>query len=581
MTEPVLRLLLLSIVSLSSGAAASRLSPGQIESISKTGQTLGMETTANFPLREQPVKKDTGINILVDLSHQASFFAMWRLPRLLRANGFRTSGSQASLDHVLTPGEPSRIRIHAGQRRPFAWWPTAKFNVVVTFQADPRAQKYLPEEIESLDKFVRSGGGLVIVGERVLSQNLLDQWPLNRLLLHYGASFSTSTDMMDGVAMPVLQPGPEWDVQARGSNEKPVIANRSYGKGRIVVVGSFRYIQPKRGRSEDESDSTKLIDGFLAETVRWVAAGSRPVGGSPRLPMEAAGGGPIYPELNKRIGNVVVYYAKNQNEKLLDCVEQDMPTVKRKIEGWLPSKPPAEPMHLVLSAGGGGGWAVNAYLPKEVGIISLTKEAVLSVFAHELAHTMAGPPNNRQEVAGNWPHGNQGESHAGWFQGKAAALPTGRRVSHHPNALFEFDKEGKSLDLAMSDEQIEKKWGKGKQWTKIWWVWQKFDDRYGPTWYPRWRWVQHTRWQADPLRRLTWDETVEDMSIAVGEDLFPFFIKIGTALDKMRFERVVFMGKTLELPIAPLEIGPAGPVHLEPIGDYKKPLNVNTNQVMR
>ena len=25
---------------------------------------------------------------------------------------------------------------------------------------------------------------------------------------------------------------------------------------------------------------------------------------------------------------------------------------------------------------------------------------------------------------------------------------------------------------------LREKWGKGKEWTKIWWVWQKLEDRY-------------------------------------------------------------------------------------------------------
>ena len=89
-------------------------------------------------------------------------------------------------------------------------------------------------------------------------------------------------------------------------------------------------------------------------------------------------------------------------------------------------------------------------------------------------------------------------------------------------------------------------------------------------------WVQHTRWRHQPDRRLSWDETVEDMSIAVGEDLFPFFRKIGTTLTKERFERTVFNGKTIDLPIAPLEITPAGPIRLEPIGNYKEPLSIQS-----
>jgi hypothetical protein len=111
-----------------------------------------------------------------------------------------------------------------------------------------------------------------------------------------------------------------------------------------------------------------------------------------------------------------------------------------------------------------------------------------------------------------------------------------------------------------------------KGWTKLWWVFQKLDDRYGPTWYPRWVWVKNTRWQDDRPRALTWDEVVEDMSIAVGEDLFPFFRKIGARLSKERFPEAAFQGRKLLLPIAPLSLGPAGQAKLDRIGDYRAPL---------
>ena len=567
---------LLSILTFSAVSYSGPSDMVEIERISKSGETLGPEITERFPLREQTVKNDTGINVLVDLSHQANFFTMWRLPGMLRSAGFRATGSQASLDSVLAAGKLSRVRIPVGRRRPFAWWPNASYNVVITFQTDPRAQEYLPEEIAALKDFVNAGGGLVLLGSRPSRRQGLEQWPLNKLAREFGAGFSTGTDTVDGVSMPVLELSSDWQSHLDGAKGKPVIARRRFGRGRVLIVGSVKYIEPPRDRTPAASAHRDRIISALGEMIEWVAAGKPPVGGSARLPREAAGGGPIYPELTRRIGNVIVYYAKNQKKELLDCVGEDMPLVKSRIEGWLPSAAPDEPMNLILSAGAGGGWAVNAYLPKEVGIISLNKAGVLSIFAHELAHTMGGPPNEKGELAGSWRYGNQGEAHAGWFQGKAAALPTGKRVSHQPNRLFDFDKKGDALDLAASSDENRDKWGKGKDWTKIWWVWQKLDDRYGPTWYPRWRWVQHTRWRDDPKRRLSLAETVEDMSIAVGEDLFPFFHKIGTTLKKERFARAVFNGQTIELPVAPLEIGPAGPVRLEPIGNYREPLTVKS-----
>ena len=314
----------------------------------------------------------------------------------------------------------------------------------------------------------------------------------------------------------------------------------------------------------------------IAQAVRWAAGDEPSKNADSRLPREAAGGGPIYPELEQNVGGVIVYYARNQKAELLRAVQQDMPKAKQLVEAWLPSIVPDEPMYLIVSAGGGGGWAVNAYLPKETGVISLRPDGLLSVFGHEIAHTMSGPPNDRGEIAASWPQGNSGESHAGWFQGKVIATfgdDTVRSKSNRDcNRFFDFDKTGSELDLAMDPRQLADKWGKGKEWTKIWWVWQKLDDRFGPTWYPRWRWVQHTRWKDQPDKRLSWDETVEDMSIAVGEDLFPFFRKIGTTLEKDRFPAAEFAGRRIELSEAPIDVTPAGPVCLDPIGDYKQPI---------
>ena len=234
-------------------------------------------------------------------------------------------------------------------------------------------------------------------------------------------------------------------------------------------------------------------------------------------------------------------------------------------------------MYLILCAGSGGGWAVNAYRPKENGIISLDTHGILSIFGHELAHTMHGPVNNDGEVAGIAPIPNRGEAHAGWYQGKVNALFKAEFLNHsnrNCNSMFDYDTKGNALDLATEYENkaLMETWGKGKDWTKTWYIWQKLDDRYGPTWYPRWKYIQHTRWKDDPEHHLSWDEMVEDMSIAVGEDLFPFMRKAGTTLDKNRLEEIEFNGELMKLEIAPIELTPGGPVRIEKIGDYKKPL---------
>ena len=123
------------------------------------------------------------------------------------------------------------------------------------------------------------------------------------------------------------------------------------------------------------------VGKLLSELVSSSSEGSRPVGGVPTLPTEAAGGGPIYPELEKRVGNVIVFYAQNQKPDLLKVVTDEMPAVRQQVLEWFPSQTSGGTMFLILSGGNGGGWAVNAYKPEEVGIISLDREGILSIFA--------------------------------------------------------------------------------------------------------------------------------------------------------------------------------------------------------
>ena len=535
-----------------------------------------------FPPQHLDGAEDNGINVLLDNAHQFLFFTAWNIPPILREGGFRVIGSQATLDTVLVPGQMSRVRLGHGKERPFGQWPNPKFNVVITHQHDPRAQDYLPEEVEAVRRFVEEGGGLIIIGGGIHKADEVERWPINSLAKEFGAAFTDQAssapfaDLGGMLTKPLEIPGSGrftglsldegWQVLIQGANDAPIMAAREFGEGRVAVIGDMKVIEWGKDSPKNTAKSKKANGAFLHELLYWAAFSQPPAGGSRNLPTEAWGGGPIYPELKAEIGNITVFYAKNQKEPSLKAISDYMPSVKEQIESWLPSVPPPGRMYLILSSGGGGGWAVNAYEPKEVGIISLDQEGILSVFAHELAHTMAGPPNDKGEVAGRLP-GVFSEAHAGWFQGKIEALRTGKRDGHDPNRLFEKDPDGKTIDIADLDRDKQEI---SKGWAKLWWIWQKLDDRYGPTWYPRWLWVKSVRWQDDPGHHLSWDEVVEDMSIAVGEDLFAFFREIGTTLEKERFPTAEFMGEKMELPAARISITRAGPARCGPVEDYKK-----------
>ncbi len=536
------------------------------------------QATEPYQGDEQPLhgSTDNGVNVLLDHAHQFLFFGAWDVPPAIRAGGFRVVSSQATLDSVLEPGGKSRIRVKQGDHRPFGWWENADYNVIVTYQVDSNAQAYLPEEIASVRAFVEAGGGLVMIGGGRHNEEAAGQWPLNDLAGEFGARFTPrrapvtrvgedsvadALDLPDGAETGVIDAGREWETLL-GADKGAAGASRSFGAGRVVAVADLDML-----KWTDDPDA-KVNGDFLSEALAWVAAGSTPVGGPRNLPREAWGGGAIYPELEASVGQVTVFYARNQPEWMLDVIRDDMPDVKAKIESWLPSAPSDEGMHLILSAGAGGGWAVNIYTPKEVGIIALDTEAILSIFAHELAHTMdEGPPGADGKIGGRmpWPYS---EAHAGWFQGKVEALRTGKRGGHDPNATLNDDPGHRSVDVASLENGGP---DSSVAWRKLWWIWQKLDDRYGPTWYARWLWVKNTRWGATPDRTLTWDDVVEDMSIAVGEDLFPFFREIGTTMGRERLGELEFLGDRLNLPTATIELTDAGEARLEAIGDYRAP----------
>jgi len=546
----------------------------KVNRMSSEGVTLPIEIASQFPFEEQIVENDSGINVLIDLSHGCAFHFMWRVPKSLRANGLRSVGSHACLDTMLKSDSVCRTRVPAGGFWPFAWIDAPRFNVVLTSQSASKHQPYTPEEIETLVEFVASGGGLFIAAGDVSGSDEAKQWSLNTLAGKFGAAISPNKDSQKGVRKSsTIDAGADWEIMQKGDGGMALCARRQYEKGRVVILSAREMINyhPKNTSPEE----IKAKEKFLTDTLKWAGGGAEPVGGTLRLPVEMGGGGPIYPSQEKRVGNIIFYYAKNQFESVLKIVNDDLPVVKKQVEEWLPSKPSGDHMNLIMASGGGGGWAVNAYLPKEAGIITQERRGIIGVFAHELAHTMGGPPNANGETAGKAPHGNQGEAHAGWFQTKAYAKFIGEVAeSRLPNYFFKDDKDGTAMDLAMDPAEFAEKWGKGKNWKKTWYIWQKLDDRYGPAWYPRWRWVQHTRWADDPERQLTWSEMVEDMSIAVSEDLFPFFKKIGTTLDKERYESATFMGEEMKLPVAPIEVTPAGDPIISAIDDYKLPIVV-------
>jgi len=561
--------------------------PADVLASIQSGDPLPAAALATYPLPEQEVAGDTGIHVLLDLAHHCYMGAMWGLAGQLKGGGFRCVSSHASLDTVLAPGRESMVRTLAGEAedgkpvRPFVRWPNREANVVVTFQADGKAPAYTEAELVAIREFVARGGGLVVFADinakgRCPAWGDYADWPLRQLTAVFGAEIEPDPVPFGAGTMPAFSPvGDDWKTIEIADSGEPIVLRRSFGKGRVVLAGSMWLVHHPLWTGTEQSDEEKALRAErLVDYVTWAAAGKPPVGGDLQLPDTHGGAGGIYPECERRFGGIHVLYAANQPPSVLQLVEEEYPKIRHRILAWLPSPVPEdEPLRILLGAGTGGGWAVNAFYPKENGIISYELAGVVGIFAHEFAHILSGPRNAAGEVAANWFDGNQGEAHAGFFQGRILASYTDNPSMRDCNKILEYEAENGPVDLGVAARDGYTGYGGGNTvWRKLWYVWQKLDDQYGTTWYPRWRWVQHTRWAVEPERKLTMTEMAEDMSIAVGADLFPFLRAVGTTLDRQDLGSIVFDGEELSLPVASLDTEPAGDARLEPCGDYRKPL---------
>ncbi len=548
------------------------------------GLTLPVDASKQFPPKPVKPEKDNGLNVLVDVSHQCTFAYLWGMPPQLRADGYRAIPSMASLNTVLDEDGVSRMRLQFDEENnvyPFGWVPNYKYNIILTQQLDRNAPIYTKAECEALENFVADGGSLYILTN---AQNSVEGWSMNDLASTFGAKYTDKSDKSNGVYYAVVEVDENWEVVAKGENGHPIRARRNYKDGRVIISGfceEIKFEEIHDQTSDEEKARKNAINEWrrtiIDESFGWLCENQKSFGEKYRPGQSGwGGGGAIYPELETNLDGFVVYYTPNMDEKLKQTVVTEMPRITDQIMAWHPSTPTPEPMYLLLAAGGGGGWAVNAYKPKENGIISTDIEGLIGIYAHELAHTLGGPANAKGEKAGESPFHNQGEAHAGWFQGKIMAMYDSTLLEKgNRNCEALFTPEYLNLDLKRytNDKAYADSCGHGKDWGKSWIIWQKMDDVYGPTWYPRWRNIQYTRWMETPKKILTWEETIEDMSIAVGEDLFPFFRALNTSLDRETCGEITFNGEKLTLPVARIDATtPPGKVNLSAIGDWSKPL---------
>lgn len=471
---------------------------------------------------------DSGINVLLDSSHQFSFHNHWQVQDTIRNAGHRVTGNQASLQYALVPGTPMRVRDqedHAwGGNRPFIQLPAPEFDVVFTYQSG-KSQPYLPAERKTLKQFVKAGGGLIMQCSNPEAHLAEVAQAFGSRLLPDAAEVNSVDDVpgLDALEFPttmrVAAFSAEWQVVV-GEGGAGALAWRSYGKGTVVlIVDGALAVARVDDRNVPNAD---LLDW----AVRKAAEGASPRDDGRWVPWEYGGlGGAFYPENEIEVGGVSVLFADNQLPDIVELAKERFTEVMDTLQIMLPTPPnPGDAYYINLAAGNGGGWAENAITPKLAGTISTNHESILSILAHELAHTMYGPAAVDGTAGVGLPAWFS-EAHAGWFQRKTMMRLGYMNTSPYFNVgVARQDPLLDDIDLANIPEG-----GMGAAWHKVWFIWSVLDGRYGEQWYPNWLKHVHDKYSGTDTK-LDMDGYIMSISESVGEDVAPLFERFGTTV---------------------------------------------------
>lgn len=445
------------------------------------------------------------INALVDLSHSFSFYSDGR---------FAT-------------------QYLGGQNSAMCWGNLYDFdlsntNLLVLLACDDKSP-YTKQDIATIKNYVKQGGGLVLLGNAT-------QKSQNALASVFGAEFGITSDkslkanryttrkiVSQGktATLNILKPK-AWDILVQDETGVPVLATSSYGKG-TVVVGS-RSISGSHPNASDSINTTlwkpllldvakgKQIDAAEAYEGRgWDNLGNREVRG--------------------KLDISFTDYLKPYADAMFDISARCMPVIEKRMG--IPLSPGMGSKIMLLSTDGGGfSSGESIALAVWWGGFPDKEDSMIEFITHESVHSWVLPFAEiwNEPIAtyvGNLVMIDMGHKEEGE---KRIQDVINRAKASDPDFNL-YDVDGKSSKAGVVDLPTDKV--NNVHWGKTYWIWEQLRAKNSNIVADYFK-AKRQYAVKDKVKTYDANNTVAVMSIATGEDLFPWFRSIGFDVERSK-----------------------------------------------
>lgn len=451
------------------------------------------------------------LSAVVDLTHGYSFYT-----------GFGTF-----LHHYLKPGQNG-----VNNWRSFQNLDLKDANVFLLPACDERVP-YTEKDREVMREFAREGGGVVIVGHPGSGQQ-------NAMGAEFGVrfageakpplSFTASSPVKEGLETEksctlTFTEGKEWKVLVADAEGQPVVAERALGKGRVLAL-PFSFTGA-RGKGAKGSVNDAWLSSLLADAGK---------GKKVDLTQKVDGGDLVRTDHSRKVGSLVYHwndYLTPSAEAMVRMDTRCRPSIE-KFMG-VPLSPGMSGEVGLLSTDGGG-YSNGRHIGLAVFWDGFPKreDSMIEFITHENVHSWVLPhaePYWNEPIAtyvGDLVMADQGHREE-----------AERRIKGVIDAALKIDPEMKVYDLGGKGPEGSRALGPDEaraiNWGKSFWVFEELRKR-DPEFNAKYFQAKRKHVPATLPKPYSLDDAVAVMSIAAGEDLFPWFCAHGMPVDRSRVQ---------------------------------------------